>query len=243
MDDRKGSLVALCLSLSVSGVQARAMPPEKSPPATAAQPFEAAALSPGEDVFGAGLRVLLAPCAFEKAHLTLAAVRAYQEKRLHLPSPLPLPREEVDSRLPAMPARPPHPSSSSTSNPSNSSQKLPKKGVAVSIHGIAHAESWAIDLMWDLMLRFAYDSHAAEASFWDDFLEIAKQEAEHFLSWAIRLEEGYGLRYGCLSGTDTLWASAEASKDDVMARLSLINLVQEARGLDTSELTLRNHRS
>jgi len=42
---------------------------------------------------------------------------------------------------------------------------------------------------------FAYDSHAAEASFWDDFLEIAKQEAEHFLSWAIRLEEGYGLRY------------------------------------------------
>lgn len=45
--------------------------------------------------------------------------------------------------------------------------------------------------------------------------------------------------YGCLSGTDTLWASAEASKDDVMARLSLINLVQEARGLDTSELTLR----
>lgn len=51
-------------------------------------------------------------------------------------------------------ARPPHPSSSSTSNPSNSSQKLPKKGVAVSIHGIAHAESWAIDLMWDLMLRY-----------------------------------------------------------------------------------------
>ncbi len=52
-----------------------------------------------------GLRVLLAPCAFEKAHLTLAAVRAYQEKRLPLPSPLPLSREEVDSRLPAMPGK------------------------------------------------------------------------------------------------------------------------------------------
>jgi hypothetical protein len=51
-------------------------------------------------------------------------------------------------------ARPPHPSSTSSSTSTTPSPKLPKKGVAVSIHGIAHAESWAIDLMWDLMLRY-----------------------------------------------------------------------------------------
>jgi hypothetical protein len=30
--------------------------------------------------------------------------------------------------------------------------------------------------------------------FYTDFMEIAQQEAQHFLSWTSRLEEGYGLR-------------------------------------------------
>ncbi|TFJ82808.1 hypothetical protein NSK_005883 [Nannochloropsis salina CCMP1776] len=123
--------------------------------------------------------------------------------------------------------------------PAGPSMSGKKKGIVASIHGIAHAESWAIDLMWDLLLRFAYDVQAAEPSFWDDFLRIVREEAEHFLSWTRRLEEGYGIRYGTLPVHDALWECAEASKDDVMARFSLINLLQEARGLDTSEITLQ----
>ena len=37
---------------------------------------------------------------------------------------------------------------------------------------------------------FAYEPWPR--AFYDDFVEICKQEAQHFLSWAVRLEEGYG---------------------------------------------------
>jgi uncharacterized ferritin-like protein (DUF455 family) len=47
--------------------------------------------------------------------------------------------------------------------------------------------------------------------------------------------------YGELRGTETLWECAEATKDDVCARLCVINLVHEARGLDTSEGTIQVH--
>lgn len=33
-------------------------------------------------------------------------------------------------------------------------QGASSKGLRPTIHGIAHAESWAIDLMWDLLLRY-----------------------------------------------------------------------------------------
>ena len=32
-------------------------------------------------------------------------------------------------------------------------QGASSKGLRSTIHGIAHAESWAIDLMWDLLVR------------------------------------------------------------------------------------------
>lgn len=34
-------------------------------------------------------------------------------------------------------------------------QGASSKGMRATIHGIAHAESWAIDLMWDLIVRYA----------------------------------------------------------------------------------------
>lgn len=40
--------------------------------------------------------------------------------------------------------------------PAGPSMSGKKKGIVASIHGIAHAESWAIDLMWDLLLRSAH---------------------------------------------------------------------------------------
>lgn len=52
------------------------------------------------------------------------------------------------------------------------------------------------------------------------------------MSWVDRLRD-FGIEYGQLPGTQTLWDAATATSDDVMARLALVNLLHEARGLDT----------
>lgn len=52
------------------------------------------------------------------------------------------------------------------------------------------------------------------------------------MSWVDRLRD-FGIEYGQLPGTQTLWDAATVTSDDVMARLALVNLLHEARGLDT----------
>lgn len=41
-----------------------------------------------------------------------------------------------------------------------------------------------------------------------------------------------------MKGPETLWECAQATSDDALARLAVINLVHEARGLDTAEGTI-----
>lgn len=67
--------------------------------------------------------------------------------------------------------------------------------------------------------------------FYDDFVRIAAEEAAHFQSWARRLEE-LGSYYGELPCHDGLWADAHSTRDDLLARLALVHMVHEARGLD-----------
>ncbi|RHY59817.1 hypothetical protein DYB28_004658 [Aphanomyces astaci] len=100
-----------------------------------------------------------------------------------------------------------------------------------SIRSVAHAESYAIDLMWDMICRFG-PSNDMPRSFYDDFVRIALEESRHFTSWATRLLD-FDSFYGDLPGHDGLWDSAADTADDVLARLALVHLVHEARGLDT----------
>uniref|UniRef100_A0AAV1U0G9 Uncharacterized protein n=1 Tax=Peronospora matthiolae TaxID=2874970 RepID=A0AAV1U0G9_9STRA len=97
------------------------------------------------------------------------------------------------------------------------------------VHSLAHAESYAIDLMWDMVCR--YVAHNLPRAFYDDWVRIAGQEADHFNSWAHRLTE-LGSFYGDLTGHEGLWDAAYDTRASILARLALVHLVHEARGLD-----------
>jgi uncharacterized ferritin-like protein (DUF455 family) len=99
------------------------------------------------------------------------------------------------------------------------------------LHAVAHIELNAIDLAWDLVARFT--GAGLPRLFFDDWVTVAAEEADHFERLAARLAE-FGSAYGDLPAHDGLWEAAEATADDVLARLAVVPLVLEARGLDVT---------
>jgi uncharacterized ferritin-like protein (DUF455 family) len=93
-----------------------------------------------------------------------------------------------------------------TSQVDKSQQQFKKNSITTLIHGIAHAESYAIELFWDCIGRYCEEDLPRE--FYDDMVTIANQEATHFLSWYERLIE-LNCPYGSLWSHDGLWKSAE----------------------------------
>jgi uncharacterized ferritin-like protein (DUF455 family) len=109
------------------------------------------------------------------------------------------------------------------------------------LHALAHIELNAIDLAWDLIARFA--SPDLPRRFFDDWVEVADQEAAHFELIAARLAE-LGAAYGDLPAHDGLWQAALETRHDLLPRLAIAPLVLEARGLDVTPVmiaTLRRH--
>jgi uncharacterized ferritin-like protein (DUF455 family) len=108
------------------------------------------------------------------------------------------------------------------------------------IHALAHIELNAIDLAWDLVARFVNMELPRE--FFDDWVNVAAEEACHFELLAGRLAE-FGAGYGDLPAHDGLWKAAAATAGDLLARLAVVPLVLEARGLDvTPEMAARLER-
>jgi uncharacterized ferritin-like protein (DUF455 family) len=108
------------------------------------------------------------------------------------------------------------------------------------LHALAHIEFNAIDLGWDIIARFS-DADLPRA-FFDDWVGVAAEEAAHFGLLANRLGD-FGARYGDLPAHDGLWEAAAATADDLLARLAVVPLVLEARGLDvTPEMIARLER-
>jgi len=99
------------------------------------------------------------------------------------------------------------------------------------LHALAHIELNAVDLAWDLIARFA--STNLPLAFFDDWVTVAEEEATHHRLLAERLQE-LGARYGDLAAHDGLWAVAAATSGDLLARLAVVPLVLEARGLDVT---------
>jgi uncharacterized ferritin-like protein (DUF455 family) len=99
------------------------------------------------------------------------------------------------------------------------------------LHALAHIELNAIDLAWDIIARFAGDP--LRRAFFDDWVGVAAEEAVHFELLARRLAD-FGARYGDLPAHDGLWESAAATGGDLLARLAVVPLVLEARGLDVT---------
>ena len=109
------------------------------------------------------------------------------------------------------------------------------------LHALAHIELNAIDLAWDVIARFGAPD--LPRAFFDDWVEVAAEEAEHFVLLSVRLA-ALGAAYGDLPAHDGLWEAAAATAHDPIARLAVVPLVLEARGLDvTPEMIARLRRA
>lgn len=99
------------------------------------------------------------------------------------------------------------------------------------LHALAHIELNAIDLSFDIMVRFTGDG--MPRAFYDDWIDVGVDEARHYLMLAERLAE-LGAAYGDLPAHGGLWEAAEDTADDLLARLAIVPMVLEARGLDVT---------
>lgn len=101
-------------------------------------------------------------------------------------------------------------------------------------HALAHIEFVAIDLALDMAGRFGAERGEG---FVGDFLAVAADEAMHFALLARKLAS-LGSAYGDLPVHDGLWQAAHDTRHDVAARLAVVPMVLEARGLDVTPATL-----
>lgn len=134
-------------------------------------------------------------------------------------------------RPPARPGRPLHPALVPPGRVKRRRITAAPAGRIALLHALAHIELNAIDLAWDVIARFA-DADLPRG-FFGDWVGVAHEEAQHFALLAQRLAE-LGARYGDLPAHDGLWEAAETTADDLSARLAIVPLVLEARGLDVT---------
>jgi uncharacterized ferritin-like protein (DUF455 family) len=102
-------------------------------------------------------------------------------------------------------------------------------GRAALLHAIAHIEFNAINLALDAVWRFA----GMPQAFYRDWLRVASEEALHFGLLREHLRT-LGHDYGDFDAHDGLWAMAERTAGDVVARMALVPRTLEARGLDAT---------
>ncbi|WZZ11546.1 hypothetical protein YC2023_097467 [Brassica napus] len=146
------------------------------------------------------------------------------------------------SNLPSSPSRPPKPLLVLFLNflslslivptnevPSPKETDLPLN--AYMLHNLAHIELNAIDLAWDTVARFSPFFDVLGRKFFDDFAHVADDESRHFMWCSQRLAE-LGFKYGDMPANNLLMRECENTSNNVAARLAVIPLVQEARGLD-----------
>ena len=176
---------------------------------------------PRASLFVAAARCLQAQEPDQKADLTRAAAAAWRGGAL-----------TPDAASPVAPigkpGRPPRPLLVAPRElPRRSPQST--KGRAALIHAVAHIELNAIDLAWDAVYRF----RGLPRGWYDDWVQVAAEEAEHFLMMRGRLR-ALGFDYGDFPAHDGLWELAAATAGDPLLRMALVPRVMEARGLDVT---------
>jgi uncharacterized ferritin-like protein (DUF455 family) len=160
----------------------------------------------------------------EKVRLAKWTAKAWFGRRLSLG------RLSTDAGMPDRPGRPATPELLSP-------RSMPKraiggvKGRFAMLHALAHIELNAVDMTWDLIGRFVHED--VPRDFFDNWVQVGLEEAKHFEMLANRLIE-LGGAYGDLPAHDGLWQAAQATGHDLLARIAVVPLVLEARGLDVT---------
>ena len=165
--------------------------------------------------------VLMTAAPRDKVKLARALARAWRCGDL---------RHEFDVAMPGRPARPERPELLPPSQMPKRGRAGSRRGRTAMLHALAHIEYVAIDLAVDMAGRFGARFPRA---FVDDWLGVAADEAMHFSLLDRRLR-ALGAGYGDLPAHGGLWAAAEATADDPLARLAVVPMVLEARGLDVT---------
>lgn len=159
----------------------------------------------------------------EKVAITERTASLWFARRLSLTS----------SMTPTAPKRPGRPEKPELLPPASVPKRPLKsaRGRLALVHAIAHIELNAIDLALDIIVRFA--KQKMPRSFFDGWMQVAAEEAKHFCLLRNRLLE-LGADYGDLPAHDGLWEAAGETQNDLVARLAIVPLVLEARGLDVT---------
>ena len=176
-----------------------------------------------ESLRGGATMAILSADLDEKTELAQATARRWHERRLSLRSPL-------DPDLPERPGRPAKP----VLVPPKATEKRSLHTLAgrvAMLHALAHIELNAVDLALDIVARFA--SEPVPHSFFDGWMRVAFEEAKHFRMVRDRLR-ALGADYGDMPAHDGLWQAAHSTRNDLTARLAVVPLILEARGLDVT---------
>jgi len=180
-------------------------------------------------VAGAARAVLVAADPLAKVAAARRAAREWRLGRLDF---------AFDVAMPDEPARPAIPELL----PPN---RMPKRGkgsehgrIAL-IHALAHIEFVAIDLAFDMVGRFGGQFPRA---FTDDWMKVGADEAMHFALLDRRLKQ-LGSHYGEMPAHAGLWEAAVATAGDAAARLAIVPMVLEARGLDVTPATIERFKA
>jgi uncharacterized ferritin-like protein (DUF455 family) len=174
-----------------------------------------------DDLFTQAQACIAADSADAKVARTQATARAWREGAYSLVTP--------DEPLPiGEPGRPALPQLVHPRDVPRRRATTPE-GRAILIHAIAHIEFNAIDLAWDAVYRF----RGMPRDYYDDWVRVADEEAQHFALLRGRLHD-FGCDYGAYAAHHGLWEMAQKTADDVLVRMALVPRVLEARGLDVT---------
>lgn len=165
-----------------------------------------------------------------KAFAARDVARAWRQGRLD---------HRFDVMMPVRPAWPTEPELLPPNRMPRRGKGGSERGRVALWHSLAHIEFVAIDLALDMAGRFGAEMGPAFVS---DFLAVAADEAMHFALLERKLR-ALGSRYGALPAHAGLWEAAEATAHDVAARLAVVPMVLEARGLDVTPATLERVRA
>lgn len=174
-----------------------------------------------QNLFETAQQCILTADVAHKVHLTQVAAHAWQRQQLI-----------VHASNPAEPIlRPGQPEQLQLVAP----KFVPKRtlhsrdGLVALLHALAHIEFNAINLAWDAVYQF----RDLPIQFYSDWIEVARQESEHFFLLHEQLQR-LDCQYGDLPAHNGLWEMAVDTTEDVMLRMALVPRVLEARGLDAT---------
>ncbi|PHZ83613.1 ferritin-like domain-containing protein [Paremcibacter congregatus] len=176
-----------------------------------------------DNLGAAAIQVLSCADPRQKAAFSRRSAQAWREGKL----------AQIFPYLPSVsPARPDYPR---LLKPQDMPKRRSGSNLGALLHAVTHIEFNAIDLAWDMVARFGADMPRA---FCDDWVSVGDDEARHFTMMQDRLQ-AYDMTYGDLPAHDGLWQSALDTRHDLKARLAIVPLVLEARGLDVTPMMIK----